>query len=100
MHALKFKYFAYGNLSFLEVINHLKSNYNMITPTVLKDNSDCMKYTYDSNQPLEMVNDQIETAVDFNAAVRVPFAPEQVVTTAYDLILSTGCLLTPANAGT
>ena len=58
--ALKAKYVAYGNLSLLEVITHLKSNYYNITPAYLKENFAQMTSTYGVNQLSKMVIDQIE----------------------------------------
>ena len=87
--ALKAKYVAYGNLSLLEVITHLKSNYYNITPADLKDNPACMKYVYNINQPFETVITYIENSVDFTDSGRSPFTPNQVATTNYELIFST-----------
>ena len=49
-----------------------------------------MTSVYNVNKPFEKSIDQIETAVDFSDAVKVLYTPEQVATTAYDLIFSTG----------
>ena len=46
---LKEKYVVYGNLSCLEVMTNLKSNYYKITPANLKDNASPMTSTYDVN---------------------------------------------------
>ena len=89
-HALKTKYVAYVNLSCLEMITYLKSNYYKISPSALKENSDCMTSAYEVNQPFETVIDQIKTDVNFADFVIVPFIPNQYITTAYDLILLTG----------
>ena len=72
------------------MIIHLKSNYYKITPAALKENTARMTSAYDVNLPFETIIDQIETAVDFADTRNVPFTPEQVEATAYDLILSTG----------
>ena len=90
MCALKAKYVAYGNLSCLEVITHLKRNYYKTTPTSLKEKSSCMTYVYDANQPLKTIINQIKTVVNFSDTGRVPYTPKHVSTTAYDLIFSTG----------
>ena len=74
--ALKAKYLAYWNLSFLEVITNLKSNYHKITPVVIKENATCMTFAYNVNQSFEMVIGQIEMAVNFSDAGRVPYTPE------------------------
>ena len=88
MCALKSKYVAYGNLSCLEVITPLKSNYYKISTIDLKENAACMTSAYTGNQQLEMIIKHIKKPVNFSDAVRVPFTPKQVVTTAYYLIFS------------
>ena len=88
--SLKSKYVAYGNLSCLDVITHLKINYYKITSEALKENAVPMTSSYNTNQPLKTFIDQIETSVNFSDSGRFPFTPKQVATTAYDLILSTG----------
>ena len=72
------------------MITHLQSNYYKITPASIKEKSARMTYVYDVNQPFKTAIDQIETAVNFSNSGRVPLTPEQVATTAYDLILPTG----------
>ena len=88
--ALKAKHVAYRNLIFLKLITRLKSNYYKITLAYLKDNTTRMTSLYDVNQPFEKFIAQIETAINVAGTRRVPFDPEQVATTPYDLIFSTG----------
>ena len=59
MRILKAKYISYGNLSCLEVITHLDSNYYKITPAYLKESSACMTSAYNVNQPFETIINQI-----------------------------------------
>ena len=87
-HALKAEYVAYGNLGFLGVITHLKSNYYKISPVSLKDNAACITAAYDINQSFGTIFDQIEMSVDFSGTRKVTYTPYQVATTAYDLIFS------------
>ena len=63
------------------MIYHLKANY--------KHNMARMNMPYNINEPFESIIKQIETVVDFANAGKVPYMPEQVVTTAYDLIFAT-----------
>ena len=81
---------AYGNLSCLEVITHLKNNNYKITPSALNDNSAWTTSAYDMNQPFETVVNQIETDFDFVDSGTVYCTPEQVAPTTYDQLFSTG----------
>ena len=49
-----------------------------------------MKADYNVNQPIEVLIDQIDDAVDMAAAADAPYTPVQVVTTAYTLVFKTG----------
>ena len=90
MSALTAKYVADGNLSSLEVVNHLKINYYKIIPVSLKENAARTTSAYDVNKLFETVIDQIKTAVNFDDAGRVPYNTELVATTAHYLIFLTG----------
>ena len=88
--SLKEKYVRYGNLTFLEVIDHLKSSYYKITPADIKLKTVRMNAPHSINEPFEFIIKKIETAMEFADAGKVLNTPDQVVTTAYDLIFSTG----------
>ena len=49
-----------------------------------------MNVPHNINEPSESIIDKIETAVDFSDALKVPYTPDQFVTTAYNLIFDTG----------
>ena len=76
MRTLKENNVAYRNLSCLEVITHIDSNYYKTNPVSLKVNSSRMISACDVNQPFETFINQIETAVNFSDAGRFPFTPE------------------------
>ena len=81
---------TYRNLICLELITHLKSKYNKITLSALRENNTRMTYAYNVNQTFEMVINQIKTSVNFANTERVPYTPKQVATTTYVLIFSIG----------
>ena len=87
---LKEKYVGYGNLSCLEEINHLKSNYYKITPVDLKLNMERMNVPHNINKLFGSIIEHIETTVDFAKAIKFLYTPEQVVTVSYNLIFATG----------
>ena len=45
-----------------------------------------MKAHHNINEPIETIINQIETAINFTDDGKVPYTPEQVVNTAYELI--------------
>ena len=49
-----------------------------------------MNQPHDANQPIEVLFDQIEDAVDFAAAGNTPFTNEQIVNAACNLVFDTG----------
>ena len=61
-----------------------------MTPADLKLNTACMNALRNINEPFESIIKQIEMAVDFADARKVPYTLEQVVTMAYELIFATG----------
>ena len=88
--ACKEKYIGYRNLTCLELIDHLKANYYKITPIYLKLNTARMNAPQTINEPFDSIIKKIEMAVDFADAGKVPYTPEKVVTTEYDLIFTIG----------
>ena len=67
-----------------------KQNFYKITPTNLKENSSLMTSSYSVNQLFKTIINQIEMAVDFFNAIKVPYTPKQVAKTVFNLIFSTG----------
>jgi hypothetical protein len=71
-------------------LNHLYATYANINASDLLSNDKQMKADYDANQPIELLFDQIEDAVDFAAAGDCPYTPTQVTAIAYQLVFKTG----------
>jgi hypothetical protein len=88
--SLRDKYIGYANVTTLQMITHLYTSYAKISESDLEENDARMKADYDVNQPIEVLIDQIDDAVDMAAAGKTPYTPEQVVTIAYTLIFKTG----------
>ena len=72
------------------MLMHLYAAYARISEGDLEENDARMKADYDVNQPIEVLIDQIDDAVDMAAAAENPYTPEQVVTIAYTLVFKTG----------
>ena len=72
------------------MIYNLTSNYYKTPPADLKLNMTKMNAPHNTKKPFETIIDQIKTAVHFSGAGKVPYTPEQVMTTSYDLIFVTG----------
>ena len=84
------KYVGYANVSTKELLTHLYDSYAKITSADLRNNKTRMNQPYDPNQPIEVLFDQIEDAIDFAAAGNTPFTNEQIVNSAYNLVFDTG----------
>jgi hypothetical protein len=90
LRSLRDKYIGYANVTTLQMLTHLYAAYAQISETDLQANDEQMKSDYDVNQPIEVLIDQIDDAVDLAAAASNPYTPEQVVTIAYTLVFKTG----------
>jgi hypothetical protein len=69
---------------------HLYANYARINPADLDKNDLNMKLPCDVNQPIEVLFQQIEDAIEFASAGQAPYSPQQVLNIAYQLIFRTG----------
>jgi len=84
------RHVGYQNASFLQMIQHLYTNYGIITPTDLDDNDIRMREPYDASKPIEELFDQIEDAVEYADAANAPYNDTQIVSRAYLLVYKTG----------
>jgi hypothetical protein len=87
---LRDRHTSYNNVSAMRILTHLYTTYGVITPIDIEDNDAKMRAPFDPTQPIELLFDQIETAVEFADAGNRPYNPDQVVSRAYLLILQTG----------
>ena len=87
---LRLPYVGIGTRTPLQILAHLYTNYAKITPADLNNNDQAMKQPCDVNQPIEVLYQQIEDAIEFAAAGQTPYSPEQVLNIAYQLIFRTG----------
>jgi hypothetical protein len=87
---LRLPYVGIGTRTPLQILAHLYTNYAKITPADLDANDRAMKQPCDVNQPIEMLYQQIEDAIEFAAAGQTPYSPEQVLSIAYQLVFRTG----------
>jgi hypothetical protein len=81
---------SYNNVSTMHILTHLYTTYCVITPINIEDNDTKMRAAFDPTLPIELLFDQIETAVEFADAGNRPYNPDQVVSRAYLLTLQTG----------
>ena len=87
--SLRIKYIRYANVTTKEMLAHLYLSYANISDGDLEDNDKRMRANYDVNQPMEVLIEQIDDAVDIAAAADKPYSVEQVVTAAYNLVFKT-----------
>jgi hypothetical protein len=74
----------------MELLIHLYQNFSDITAANLEQNGYAMQKPCDVNQPIEIYFKQIEDAMEYAAAGKTPYTPEQIVTIAYQGIFRTG----------
>ena len=79
---------GFATLTLLPMLQHLYDTYGDLTPTELEDNDERMKTAYDITTPVETLYDQIEQAVDIAEAGHQPYTNAQVLSRAYNLILT------------
>lgn len=80
----------YATISTKQILTHLYATYGNITPADLADNDARLKAPFDPSQPIEILFDQIEDAVDLAAAAQAEYTQAQIVAYAYNLIFQTG----------
>ena len=90
LRGLRNRHTAYSAHTALQLIQHLYTNYGVITQLDLNENENRMKAPYDPAQPIEILFDQIETAMEYADSAGAPYTDTQTVTTAYLLIFRTG----------
>ena len=72
------------------MLTHLYAAYAKITKGDLEENDKRMRADYYVNQPMEVLIESIDNAVDMTAAADKPYSAEQVVTAAYNLFFKAG----------
>jgi hypothetical protein len=82
-------YVGIGACTPLQILAHLYTNYAKITPANLDNTDRAIKQPCDVNQPIEVLYQQIEDAIEFSAVGQTPYLPEQVVNIAYQLVFRT-----------
>jgi hypothetical protein len=81
---------GYANVATLTILRHLYDTYGNISPTDLIDNDTRMKAPYDPSQPIELLFDQFEDAIELAAAANAAYTGPQIVAYAYNTVLQTG----------
>jgi hypothetical protein len=81
---------GYANVTTLTILCHLYDSYGKISPTNLIDNDTRMKAPYDPSQPIELLFDQFDDAIELAAAANAAYTGPQIVAYAYNTIIQTG----------
>lgn len=88
--ANRHKCVGHANVTTKELLAHLYGSYAKITSTDLRKNEARMNQQHNPNQPIEVLFDQIDDAIDYAAAGNTPFTNKQIVSTACNLVFDTG----------
>jgi hypothetical protein len=81
---------GFATATTLELLTHLYTAYDRLTPADLQGNDTRLGQPYDPNQPIEALFDQIEEAISLAAAAQAPYNAAQIVSIAYTLVFTTG----------
>jgi hypothetical protein len=88
LNALSDEIVGYTNCRSLQLLTHLLTYYDMITPTELTQNFERLNTPYDPNQLIEMRFQQIQDARAFAVAGGQPYGASMIVNLAYTLIFN------------
>ena len=76
---LRDRYIGYQNVSARDMIQHLYTNYWVITPTNLDDNNVPMRKQIDASKFIEELFEKIKDATDYADAAGTPYNNSQVL---------------------
>jgi hypothetical protein len=97
--SLRDKYIGYANITTLQMLTHLYTAYAKISESDLQANDEQMKVDYDVNQPIEVLINQIDDAVNMAAAANNPYTPSKSSPSPTPSSLRWACLQTIAKSG-
>jgi hypothetical protein len=80
---------GFANVTTCQLIKHLYKTHGNIMPADLIENDKCMKAAYDPSQPIEVLFDQIEEAVDLADSANAAYTISQIVAIAYNSVFQT-----------
>jgi len=87
---IRSRHVGFQNSTLLQMLQHLYTNYGIITPTDLEDNDVQMRENFDANKPIEELFEQIEEAVEYADAANAPYNETHIVSRAILLVFKTG----------
>jgi hypothetical protein len=90
LNALSDEIVGYANCTSLQLLTHLLTHYDMIAPTELTQNYECLNAPYDPNQPIETLFQKIQDVRAFAVAGGQPYGAAMIVNVAYTLVFNTG----------
>jgi hypothetical protein len=90
LNALSDEIMGYANCTSLQLLTHLLTYYAMIAPTELTQNYERLNVTYDPNQTIKMLFQQIQEARAFAVVGGKPYGAAMIVNVAYTLVFNTG----------
>ena len=86
---LRNRHTGYAIVSTRDIITHLYTQYGNMTSQDLQENDLKLKIPFNTPQPIELLYNQIEDAVELSDAELIPYIAQQVVAIVYSLIFST-----------
>jgi hypothetical protein len=90
LNALSNEVVGYANCTSLYLLTHLSTFYAMIAPTELTQNYERLNTSYDPNQPIEALFQQIQDARAFAVTGGQHYGEAMIVNAACTLVFNTG----------
>ena len=84
--SLRHKCVGYGLTSTRTILEHIYTNYAIISSTDLQENNAVFRTPYDINQPIETLFDRVENCGDYAADRNTPYNLEQVLGIVFQLV--------------
>jgi hypothetical protein len=81
---------GYANISARDMLDHLFENYGNITAVDLEINFKNVRRSWDPQQPVETLFNQIQDCADYSEAGDVPIGPSQQINVGYAKVFATG----------
>jgi hypothetical protein len=81
---------GFANVTTRQMLVHLYTTYDRLTPADVQNNDAAMKQPYNPNKPIETLFHQIEESIDVADAAGAAYTPFQIVAILYNLIFATG----------
>ena len=90
LRGIRNQHVGFLNQSVQDILQYLFRNYGQITPIDMETNEQRMKADWNPNDPIDVLINQIEDAMEFADDAGQAYTPQQILSAAYTLVFKTG----------